>query len=316
MNTELASRFVSEKIDRAAGIICGVSVITEGSAIGHGVEIDAQTLAEVKACADKFHDGVRVKMEHGTGFDHIVGTLRNFVIDGNQLRADLHLILSHARTASILEMAEKMPGGFGLSIAFTGSREKSGDVILARCTELYSVDLVDLPAANPTGLFSARVDFSEKDRMATIAENKTGFIEALKEFFTQGNEANPISKLELNLAASSAEVMKLKADLTAAQTKITELTQSASDLATVKLSVESLTKERDELAAKIADPKGEIALQAAKVAQGIVAGLGLNTPVAIAPDAAIIGTKTRAEFSAMKPSEQMKFCKSGGKITD
>jgi hypothetical protein len=35
---------------------------------------------------------------------------------------------------------------------------------LARCSEIYSADLVDTPAANPTGLFSAKVD-SEKTVM-------------------------------------------------------------------------------------------------------------------------------------------------------
>lgn len=307
MKTQLATAFESQKIDRAAGIIFGVSVITEGEARGHGFEIDAKTLTGVLACASAFADGVRVKIEHGTGFESIVGTLREFRIDGPQLRADLHLILSHARTASILEMAEKMPGGFGLSIAFSGIKEKLGDVSLARCQELYSVDLVDMPAANPNGLFSARVDSVEIDNMATIAENKTGFIEALKEFFTPVNEANPLVKLEANFATAQAEIVTLKA----------AVAQRESELETIKLSVLSLTKELDELAAKIADPKGEIAAQAAKAALSIAAGQGIAAPVAIAPEGRSEQTfKARKEFSALSAQEQMKFIKSGGKITE
>jgi hypothetical protein len=57
-----------------------------------------------------------------------------------------------------------MPDTFGLSISFTGEHEESdNDIVFARCTEIYSADLVDAPAANPTGLFSAKVDSAKKD---------------------------------------------------------------------------------------------------------------------------------------------------------
>jgi hypothetical protein len=99
------------------------------------------------------------------------------MIDGIQLRADLHLLKSHEDFEKILEMAENMPGSFGLSISFSGECDdvevpsddseevepNSGElptgpveiVRAARCMEIYSADLVDQPAANPTGLFQA-----------------------------------------------------------------------------------------------------------------------------------------------------------------
>jgi hypothetical protein len=154
---------LSGTIDAQAATITDVSVITVGEAKGHGMLIDAQTLAEVKAAAETYAGGLKVKTDHYTGFDNIVGTLRNFRIDGDQLRADLYLLKNHDATPRILEMAELMPDTFGLSISFTGEHEESDkDIVFARCTEIYSADLVDAPAANPTGLFSAKVDSGKK----------------------------------------------------------------------------------------------------------------------------------------------------------
>jgi hypothetical protein len=155
---------LSGTIDAQAATITDVSVITIGEAKGHGMLIDAQTLVEVKAAAETYAGGLKVKTDHYTGFNEIVGTLKNFRIDGDQLRADLYLLKNHDATARILEMAELMPDTFGLSISFTGEHEESdNDIVFARCTEIYSADLVDAPAANPTGLFSAKVDSGKKD---------------------------------------------------------------------------------------------------------------------------------------------------------
>jgi hypothetical protein len=155
---------LSGTIDAQAATITDVSVITIGEAKGHGMLIDAQTLVEVKAAAETYAGGLKVKTDHYTGFNEIVGTLKNFRIDGDQLRADLYLLKNHDATARILEMAELMPDTFGLSISFTGDHEESdNDIVFARCTEIYSADLVDAPAANPTGLFSAKVDSVKSD---------------------------------------------------------------------------------------------------------------------------------------------------------
>jgi hypothetical protein len=165
------------RVDRESGVLRGVSVITEGEAKGHGMIVDGVTLEQVKACAETYVDGLRVKMDHYTGIDAMVGVLRDFQIDGLQLRADLHLIKSHDDFEKILEMAETMPGSFGLSISFSGESEdvempsddseevepNSGElpespveiVRAARCMEIYSADIVDQPAANPSGLFQA-----------------------------------------------------------------------------------------------------------------------------------------------------------------
>lgn len=140
-------------IDPVNGIVRDVAVITVGPALGHGVEVDATTLAQVKACAETYANGLKVKMTHEGDAGDIVGRLTNFRVEGDQLLADLHLLKNSPHRAYILELAETIPDTFGLSIAFSGPVEEVEEKRFARCTEIYSADLVSEPAANPSGLF-------------------------------------------------------------------------------------------------------------------------------------------------------------------
>ena len=140
-------------IDAISGVIHGVSVITEGDAKGHGLLIDSTTLSQVKACAESYKGGVKVKMGHGSGVDAIVGRLNQFRIVGNKLLADLSLVKSHPDYSFLLELAQTIPDTFGISIAFTGEDEVIEGKAFARCIELYSADIVSEPAANASGLF-------------------------------------------------------------------------------------------------------------------------------------------------------------------
>jgi hypothetical protein len=135
-------------------IIEGVSIISVGEAKGHGLFVDDITLQEVKACAESYAGGVKVNLDHGAGIKDIVGFCDNFRIIGKKLVADLNLLETAEKRAYVLEIATRMPDTFGISIAFSGPvRERDGRSF-ASCSELYSADLVQTPAANPTGLFS------------------------------------------------------------------------------------------------------------------------------------------------------------------
>jgi hypothetical protein len=78
-----------------------------------------------------------------------------------------------------MDLAQEIPDSFGISISFSGQSEQNGtDLELARCQELYSADLVQHPAANPTGLFSAdsvcvSVDKKELSNMTTDTTTPT-----------------------------------------------------------------------------------------------------------------------------------------------
>lgn len=268
----LFAAIAGSRVDREAGILRGVSVITEGEAKGHGMIVDSVTLQQVKACAETYVDGLRVKMDHYTGIDAMVGVLRDFVIDGIQLRADLYLIKSHEDFEKILEMAETMPGSFGLSISFSGEcrdvempDEDAGEVEpnsgelpeggvkivkAARCMEIYSADLVDQPAANPTGLFQAMSENTAPEEVpaaatpevvevaeVTPAEPET-LVEEIKhiaeEVASEKDEAPaeeiPAEQLSAKLSevvttfdSQKAEIINLRADLETAHRNLSAL---------------------------------------------------------------------------------------------
>ncbi|MEG7677067.1 hypothetical protein U2060_15110, partial [Listeria monocytogenes] len=67
-------------INLAEGVIYGVSLITEGPALGHGVYIDAITLEQVMTAASNYSGGLKVKMDHAGGAGDIVGFINNLRI--------------------------------------------------------------------------------------------------------------------------------------------------------------------------------------------------------------------------------------------
>lgn len=173
------------EIDKQNCIIKGVTVITSGvTAKGHDLEVDDTTVEQIVECGRKAKK-VQMKYDHKSGVTAIGGHLTNFRVENGKGKADLHLLKSHEETAKTIEKAETMPECFGLSAAFAGPEkgEKVGKKFAARCTELLAVDCVTSPAANPTGLFSAKgVDTPEAGNLNTMdpEELKKILAEALK----------------------------------------------------------------------------------------------------------------------------------------
>ena len=161
-------------------IIEGVSVISVGEAKGHGLFVDRITLQEVKACAETYAGGVKVNLDHGAGIKDIVGFCDNFRIIGDKLVADLNLLQNAERREYVLEIAEKLPDTFGISIAFSGPVREIDGKRFASCEELYSADLVQTPAANPTGLFSFEAKAVDKN-LTNMEDEKTQAEEIVKE---------------------------------------------------------------------------------------------------------------------------------------
>lgn len=150
-------RFSAGKVDRQAGIIHGVSVITKGTAKGYAIQVDDTTLAQIERCAKEYAGGLKVVASHTKPADSpfsASGYLRNFSRDGDQLRADLHVLKSEVHREKLFEMAEEISDTFGISVAFSGVDEVINGRTFARCDEIHNAALVDSPAANPTGLFA------------------------------------------------------------------------------------------------------------------------------------------------------------------
>jgi hypothetical protein len=197
----------------------GVSVLTTGMAKGHQLEIDGTTLEQVKNCAEQFKGGVKVNENHGAGIADIIGKLTNFRIDesGSKLLADLTFLKSRQdRAKYYMDLASEIPDAFGISISFSGESELNGSNFdLARCSELYSADLVQHPASNPTGLFSAdsgrivvdKVNLSNMETTPDTTEKKVSPSYNMEDFGKHMEEfATRLSALEAKMNPPEATV--------------------------------------------------------------------------------------------------------------
>ena len=192
---------VDTLVDQVNGRIQSVAVITRGPALGHGMMVDAVTLAQIKACAESYPQGLKVKMSHAGDIGDIVGALTMFRIsdDGSKLLADFTLLNQTQHRDYVLELALKMPGSFGMSVAFSGIPEEINGVRYARCSEIYSCDLVGEPAANPDGLFSRRFDAWEKSKGSADASAAV-----------QSRNTNELSKMENELLSQIGKLIDEK----------------------------------------------------------------------------------------------------------
>ena len=182
----------------------GISVITAGPALGHGMVIDADTLEQVVQAGNDLGQ-VKVLSDHSSSVSNIIGYLENFTLDGGRVRADLTLFESHEGFAYFSELIATLPGQIGFSISFSGVPRMAEDgTQLADVSTLYSVDLVTTPAANPTGVYSARVDTRKSLNMETSVKESALVIEAAPEA-----PAAPAFNAEQAIAALSARIDEL-----------------------------------------------------------------------------------------------------------
>lgn len=247
------------RINAATGVIHGVSVITEGEAEGHDLWIDEATITKLKELCK---GSVKVKINHpkkgeSPPFQSTAGNLENFYIDGRQLRADLHLLKSDEFYDKIVEMSEKMPEDFGLSVRIEQEVEKKDGKEFCRPLSIESVDLVDAPAANPNGLFSKPADMEGycncgKDGCKKCAD----YAKKLSEKNKKEKSMSAIIAKALGLSADASEetialelTKKLDAnkpqDLTALEKKVKDAETTLSELQRKGIEQVSLAKKNE-----------------------------------------------------------------------
>lgn len=194
------------QVDSDEGVLRNVAVTQVGEALGHGVQLDRQFVAETVALGQTFAKGVKVRFGHptasGSAIGDYLGRATNFRVDSQNLdvaRCDIFLdeIANESPRGRlkdyVLQMAERNPDMFGASIVFTpGELLPAPDdplepdnvvefqgLPVATIDELLAVDLVDDPAANPTGLFSAGTgELIQLSASNQIAAQVTAFLDA------------------------------------------------------------------------------------------------------------------------------------------
>lgn len=177
----------------------GVSVITVGPAKGHfrfdendqpvPVYVDSTTLEQVMACAKTYQGGLRVNAGHFTGVMDAAAFLDAFRIDGNKVRADMTLFKTYEGFEHLCELVATISDTFGLSIDFSGPYEIRDGKAFARCVEIYSADLVTVPAANDRGLFGEGFVFSEGGKLQSAFDNQKSGMELTPEQVKQITDA-------------------------------------------------------------------------------------------------------------------------------
>ena len=141
--------------------MASVSILEVGEAKGHDLFVDAVSLSKALDLMKLAKNGTKVKMNHGSGLEAVVGFARNPRIENNKLVADLRLLKSSPHYDLIKEMASEAPDQFGVSLAFVNESETIDGKDYIRPQSIASADLVSSPAAT-NGLFEEMVKFMEK----------------------------------------------------------------------------------------------------------------------------------------------------------
>jgi hypothetical protein len=151
-----------------------VSILEEGEAKGHDLFVDKTSLQHALQIMSEAKNGVKVKMNHGSGLDAVVGFARNPRIEGNKLIADLKLLKNSPHYGLIKEMASEAPDQFGISLAFVNESETIDGKNFIRPQSIASADLVSSPAAT-NGLFEEMLAFMEKVKRFDCGTGAGGF---------------------------------------------------------------------------------------------------------------------------------------------
>lgn len=110
------------------------------------IVIGDATLDDVARCGAEAQS-TKCKLDHGATVRDIVGNYSTFRREGDQVRADLTLMKSTPHREYVEELFSDFAKKVGNSIDFDYRYEIQGDVAVARCVKLNSVDIVDAPAA-------------------------------------------------------------------------------------------------------------------------------------------------------------------------
>ena len=243
-----------------AGLIAGVSICTEGEALGHDLYLDGVFLQQVAQAVNAKGNGIKSRWGHPSilqdGIGTVVGRVMNARLSGSQVRADVHLLEAAKKSPKgdlvsyLLGLADEDPEALGMSIVFEGTEadERGPDgQRLARLEKLWACDFVDEAAANPGGLFDVPA-FSSRPTGATRSSSRPAAAPPVPEsFMTRAYRLTKYKSIPLATAFSTvaAESPQLYADHL-------ENSRRVAELAAEKRQLES---ERDGLIRRLANRK-------------------------------------------------------------
>ncbi len=346
-------------VDAEAGTIRNIAIMTEGEALGHGLRVDRTTLQTLYSLGKD--GGVKAFLNHldQPSPTDAVGVFSGFFIDAeNGLPAKLRATFKafkafklHAAKEylTLFELATEAPKTFGMSVSIYQDEEEASDggFPFIRPTSFDSADFVSRPAANKAIYSEESLDVSHKQIQPVVKE-------PIQSVSADQIQPKPIFKMREIYAKYSASPKKLTraVQLMAESDKATEAAvietveaeASVEEVAALRKAVADLTKERDDLAAKVGELTGDVEKMAAPAAEvpalkeantKLSADLGEAkksiaematrlsrygvSPLKLAAKtdkAAPAATCSATEFSAKTALEKMEFSRAGGRIIE
>jgi hypothetical protein len=302
------------RVDREQRTIFGVSLAQAVEALGHGGELDAVSLQQIVDLGNGKRAGVKSRYTHpglsSDGMGKHLGWITNLRVEGDKAKGDLKLSEGAFKSPEgnlgeyVLEMAEKDPEAFGMSIVFSGERvwrlrdgsevvvgdadvdpeELASERPVFRIDALYACDAVDEPAANRDGLFGvghmwgtnldAAEAYREIDELLAHynvpAEKAREF--ALRYFSWRGipvvkedGNVNGVTESSANTGNNGASPLILSTAGT--DVRINEQPYQDEGFYAVAGAVEDLRSEVDELAERLRDSEIELALAKSRLSE-------------------------------------------------
>ena len=184
-----------QRVDRQANVIYGASMMQVGDLNDGDARpwtVDMETLQQALSLAQASRSGVKARFTHpnmsNDGMGSYLGRWANWRIEGETLRADLHIADAAFTSPNgdlgnyVMDLAEADPGAFGVSLAPRNDAEnfkawdsrenkQRGDRWPIRMAALRAADVVDEPAATRGGFFSMDADLRNLPAQATALLN-------------------------------------------------------------------------------------------------------------------------------------------------
>lgn len=231
--TVFATKFAAGEIDAHAGIIHDVSVLTRGEARGHGMFVDDVMLQQVVEQMGGKPKGLKAKLDHGYAAGKLIGKFAKPRIDGNQVKADLHLINTSPFRDYVVELSQEMPESCGMSIEFKCDTEEVNGKTFARCKDLYAAALVERPAANSGGMFEeknfAEVTPEELAEVKTEDREEAGMPDGSYPVATGAQAESAIKMRGRSKTHSKSEILNHVARRVGAMLKAEKISQAEHD---------------------------------------------------------------------------------------
>lgn len=205
-SSEQNGGFSNDKVDREAGVIRGISVMSRGDALGKKTWIDSTFINQLAQFGKEAGDrGIEAHLTHehlqtGEGVTSLLGRMTNFSVvgDGEKVKADLSFVKSAFSSPQgnlakfVMDVAEDAHDLAGMSIiaipdqdAMFGFIKDNGGVSFKspdsdnkdnfphfRAMSLKSVDLTNSPSSNPSGLFSSKDSLSREKEAVIFYETE------------------------------------------------------------------------------------------------------------------------------------------------